>query len=298
MARGTTPRRLAIGVIVVALSVAMATTLSGCVAVAGNVTEQITHGAALKQHQSGVDAYKPAVGDCWKATYNGDIQYADWTTKPPISCSEPHQLYTFAVLQLQLPHSGSAYSRGYEKSSVSNDALNTCQSYQNHQYGDAPPLDGLLKLKVYIPRNAQWNLGARWVRCDFNVFAVGSSISNPKLANLPPLSVIKAQLISDTGRFDYCINNPNATASTGLKIKGAVFASCTADPQWTLKSYMSPPFATTTGYPTLTQFQSIYQQQCADRFGDAAHVTYAYFPTKSDWAQGNDESECWAGRAS
>ncbi len=297
MALGTTPRRLAIGA-VIALSVAFSVTLSGCVAIAGNVTEQITHGVAVAQHESGVNEYKPAAGDCWTATYDGDIQYADWSTKPPISCSQPHQLYTFAVLQLQLPHSGSAFSQGYEKTAVNSDALNTCQSYQNREYGDAPQLDGLLKLKVYIPRNAQWNRGARWVRCDFNVFAVGSSITDPKLANLPPVSVITAQLVSDTGRFDYCIDNPNSTAATGPKVEGAVFASCTADPQWTLKAYMALPFLTTSTYPTSAQFLSMYRQQCEGRYATVGRITYAYYPTKSQWDSGLTTSECWAGHAS
>src|ERR1700748_869488 len=60
-----------------------------------------------------VDAGKPTSGECWRLTYDGASQSAEWSPVDNggrVSCAKTHQLYTFAVLPLALEHSGEEFN--------------------------------------------------------------------------------------------------------------------------------------------------------------------------------------------
>src|ERR1700742_2504899 len=91
-----------------ALALAVTVTLSGCATLVGNVIVQNAASNALHKKDAAEakkDKGKPAKGDCWVSTVSYS-NYAVWSTRKPVSCDKPHQLYTFAVLPLVSHHSG------------------------------------------------------------------------------------------------------------------------------------------------------------------------------------------------
>jgi len=291
MARNGWPKLLGVGAVLVALSLAM----SGCATIAGQLTVQSRHEAQVAKKLAAENKYKPSVGDCWQTSYNGRFDYFTWTTQPPVSCSEKHELYTYAVLKLTHTYTGSEFtSDGNLKSAIDNDSFDVCDGYLANHIGELDRTDERLNDVAFLPRTTEWDLGARWVRCDVSILELGAPVDKPVLLQLPAWAKLKTEIATDPGQFDNCINVPGGATATGPFVKGAVFASCTK-PDWLLEGYEtfvgSPPVA----YPGAAGFASTYQTECAQPYTDATHLTYPVYPTASQWKQGELRFQCWVG---
>ena len=286
-------------VAVAALAAAAGMLLAGCSATRGAYTEtrEPLHGSASVLP---VDAGKPTAGLCWRATYDGAIQYADWNPADnggPVSCAKTHQLYTYAVLPLALTHSGTEFdSSDTLVASIASDASDTCSNYLDDNVGQVDNQDGRFEYKPFVPLRSEWKAGARWVRCDINVFKIGSSLSDPTLENLPSFSTLESELSSDPGQFDLCTSVSGGSISGGPRAPNAVFASCAGDPQWRMIRYAHlPDIAAGAPYPTAAAWADAFQTLCSPLV-DSKHVAVPVYATKSEWANQNYAFECWAGR--
>ncbi len=269
--------------IVGSAGVFVAVALSGCLPIAD------THVAIDKA---------PTVGQCWTTTYEVSEHYADWGGKPAVDCSRVHQLVTFAVPTLKLVHSGALFNTsGSLKSDISGDSLDTCFDEMQSRFLPGSDAEELLNVEPFLPSEAEWDAGARWVRCDMSVLAYGSSVKNPELAALPEkLATLQSQVAAVSTQFNFCIDNPGGRLLGGPKGANAVYADCRTRPQWQLVQYDLAYIDPDAPIPYEKSVRSTYDSQCKAHYADKDHVTYPYYPSQSDWQNGDGEVECWVGR--
>lgn len=274
-----------------ALALAVTVSLSGCATAIGTSTAPTK--ASTKTGLVGKAAHgAPNVGSCWRAKDAHGVPEADWVVAVdggPVNCSTTHQLYTVAVLPLPNTTPNVETSQGHINGDVYAPAEKACVTYITKNIGSPDDQNGRFEYKPYLPSEADWKAGARWVRCDLTVFKVGSLVADPELEDLPTFATLKHQIDSDSHQFDLCANVPGGTAAQGPRAAGAVFASCDSA-QWTLFHYFP---VNSTAFPTLTQWQAQYDAQCAP-FGVASGTrAVPLYPSAQEWADGNHGFECW-----
>jgi hypothetical protein len=279
----------------VAVAAVLGLTLSGCVATAANIAVHV----AMDAKKATSEAHKPTRGQCWQATYKDVDGYANWgPNRPAVACSTTHQLYTFGVPTLKGTYKGSMYTtKGFVRQSIEDDAYDTCQNAQNTALSTLHDTVARIYLLQILPEEAQWNAGARWVRCDVGVLAVGSSVAHPAFESLPASETLYDSLRNGPGQYDFCVNDPGGIESGGPKGSNAVYADCRFDPEWKLVAYQPIRPGQGVYYPTQAELKAQYELTCEHPFADATHVTYPYSPSKSDWNTGDQDLECWVGRA-
>ena len=276
-----------------AILVSLSLLLSGCFAIAGPVAIQ----AAVNGKANVAKKGTPHKGDCWQATFKDVDGYANWDDQPPVNCSAPHQLYTFGVPTLEAAHKGKLFDpKGFVYQKIEDDAYLTCDSAENTVLSRVGPDVVRIYFLDILPEETQWDAGARWVRCDVGVFAVGSSVAHPTFESLPASETLYDSLRDGPGQFDFCVNDPGGVGKDGPKGSNAVYADCRDAPEWTLKAYQYITTGADNTYPNSTQMQAQYAISCQHAFADATHPTYAYYPSKSDWDGGDQELECWVGQ--
>ena len=253
--------------------------------------------AAKAAAKAKADKGKPTKGECWQATLKYADAYANWGSRRPVSCDQPHQLYTYAVVTLDQAHKGSEFTKaGYVRSAVWDDALDTCSSKDNVDLDDFDETGGRLYPESYLPDEDRWKAGARWVRCDIAVLAVGSSVAHPSLGNLPSYASLLKAAQETTSPYGFCVNVPGGIGSGGPKGKNAVYADCTDNPQWRLQGNETIVAPTNDDYPTAAELNAAYLVSCKNLYADATHITYPYYPSKNAWDDGTNTLECWVGR--
>jgi hypothetical protein len=272
--------------VVVSVIVAATFSLSGCATLAGVVK---------KSEASLVKSSKPKVGDCWKASFRDDSGLGDWGGRPAVSCHATHQLYTFAVSHLEHTYKGKLFDKaGYVYTAIWNDARGTCKGTELNEFSALQPTATRDDVESYLPDERLWDLGARWVRCDIGILAVGSPVQRPVYEKLPSITVLTRQITTAPTQFDYCTNIPDG-ATVGPRGVGSVFANCLDHPLWTLEAYFPLTPGPGGADPTPSAAVAQYKEECQSKFADATHVTYAYYPSQSDWSDGYKDYECWIG---
>jgi hypothetical protein len=283
------PRVAVTAVIVVSLGLA----LTGCVATAGNIAVH----ALVQARSAAAVAGKPRAGECWQGTFKHADGDANWEGRPPVNCSVAHQLYTFAAPTLAKTHRGKLFDeKGYVYEAIWDDALDTCEGAESPEISNVDDTVARIYLAEFMPEEAQWDAGARWVRCDVGVIAVGSSVAHPSFDRMPSMTALNTAIGLAPAQFDFCVNDPGGVGSGGPKGSNAVYADCRDNPEWELQEYQSIIQGDDTSYPTPEQLKAQYELSCARAYADATHVTYAYYPSKSDWDSGYQQLECWVGR--
>jgi hypothetical protein len=201
-----------------------------------------------------------------------------------------------AVLPLESSHPGAEFNaQDTLEPSILTDAQSTCEHYQDEHIGRVDNQDGRFYYKAFVPVRSEWNAGARWVRCDIHVIKIGSTLAHPALENLPSYATLKKQLRSDPSQFDLCASVPGGTIAAGPRASGAVYASCTGNPQWQLLEYLNLPVPSDGfPYPSASQWKSYFETECVT-LADPTQVPVPIYPTKAEWADGNYGFECWAG---
>lgn len=237
-------------------------------------------------------------GQCWIASVKDVDFFADWDGSPAVSCHGPHQLYTFGVPALEgthVPQEKLFGSKGYVNGSIESDAIQTCTNAQNAALGNTDDTVARIDTLPLLPDQSQWNAGARWVRCDVGVYAVGSPVSKPAFEDLPASDVLFRELKEAPSQFDLCVSVPDSSDPDGPDSAGALYVDCRDHPQWALHGYQYIVAGSVDDYPSLADMQAEYQTSCENPYSDATHITFAHYPTKYDWDDGDNRFECWIG---
>lgn len=118
---------------------------------------------------------KPQVVEC-RGPVTVDIVFAPVDPRLPIDCAEPHGSETVAVLDL--PPSITEYPVDGLPAEVKANIEESCQIALDTRTGASPKgttgrVSSRLAVAWYLPPLQDWDLGARWVRCDGVVTPIG-----------------------------------------------------------------------------------------------------------------------------
>jgi hypothetical protein len=270
--------RLTIGLGVTAVLFA-AITLSGC-ATSASTGIGVTQGAG---------AVEPTVGECWNLTYDHLESWADWKGGQPVNCSSPHQAYTYAVTALTGTQPKSWQTTGanpHMRPDVQDAAGKACDAAKTENLPGVTGRQVLIVPAFYVASAAAWRAGARWVRCDISIIAVGSLVESPALAVLPEFGTILNQAAE---KYEYCVDAPGSNAKTGpFGTHTETFADCTAQPDWSISDSAVIPGDAATPYPGTKKLGAFSRAHCG-----AGEVRWAIYPTAQEWATGSRGFECW-----
>lgn len=265
-----------------AISIALASVLSGCTAL-GSVFPHTTSASA-----------KPAVGDCWVSSFDTAERAAAWTAGGAVGCASKHQLSTYAVVTVT---SSAATWRTRDDnldSKVATDASRACDKKYFAAFADAPE-GGRLTRFFFVAPESQWKRGARWVRCDIGVLRTGSLSASPSFASLPTdIATIEKQVESTPDLFATCVTTTDPSGQTGpLDDPKAVVADCTQDYQWRFESTFIIQSKQSDPYPDDDALNAAAQTGCGESAG-AGSDWIAYTPSRDDWTAGDRSGSCWS----
>ena len=242
----------------------------------------------------------PKVGQCWNATLAQADAWADWKGAAATSCSSTHVLYTYGIGQIKDVTSDDWTAKGSKTeldATISADASKTCNSPYEKLLPNLTWSQQLVQSYFFVPTQAEWKAGARWVRCDVGVLATGVAVTKQALSELPTrISTFTNLVNDDPERFNYCVNTQVSVKKSGpLDTAGALVADCTKNPQWELESYANFPDALGAPFPSATTVHSDTSEACTQDLATQTQVWVAYIPSKSQWKTGDREIDCWVG---
>jgi Septum formation len=268
---------------------AVVLTLAGCALLPGSVpTPKAT-------------ASTPVAGQCWNATTSQAYDWADWKGTSTVPCTSSHTLYTYHVGKIS-DEPGDSWAASGKADSLTDEIQTKAE--------DACSLSSLLpKLKwnqqlvngyFFVPTQTQWKAGARWVRCDVGVLATGTTLDNESFVALPSkISTLVGEVSSDPLKYEFCMNSSTPVSESGpLDNDSATLADCKDDPQWKLTSHGKFPDAAGAPFPDDATSNATSSKLCLPDVKTPSEVWIAYLPTKSGWASGDREIDCWVGEKS
>jgi hypothetical protein len=251
------------------------------------------------QAASSGSASKPSVGQCWNASFADAAQWADWQGASATSCTGSHVLYTYQVGTIHGVTSSTWAAPGDPTNlsdAVQSKAAAACtiSTLLPHQKWNQQ----LIQDYFFVPSEAQWKAGARWVRCDVGVLATGTTIANERLSPLPTrISTFVSAVSSNPARYEFCINSPQSVTAEGpLDDPESVIADCTRSPQWKLASRGNLPEASGAPFPSDAVANAESTAICSPAASGAGQIWVAYLPTAAGWASGDREVDCWVGQ--
>jgi hypothetical protein len=261
---------------------AIALVVGGCGAVQ-NVTDHLTGQTAT-----------PKVGDCWRVTYADAAQSEDWEGTGAVACSGIHESYTYAVTKLGRKFTGSWLdSKGNPRADVDAAAFKACRARQKALLPAITPTEALFYPTYYVPSVAQWNNGARWVRCDMTEIKVGSDIAKPHLTTLPAkFADLVKQVVTTPKKFALCENDP---ANNGPDGEHTMYADCTGPTDWTFRVRLPLAGGATAPYPGAALLKQLGTTKCAAAVtAPAGNDIFAKTPSQSAWVQEHVRTvDCW-----
>ncbi|MHC5795641.1 septum formation family protein [Lacisediminihabitans sp. FW035] len=276
---------------ILACSAAVAVTglLAGCAALfplVNTVTEKVNGSLVI-----------PVVGDCWRTDFTTIDSDYTWTSGRPVDCATAHQSYTYAVASVSKALSRTLIdpATGYVKDEIDTAAWNSCDAASPHFLPSTAVREKRLEQGYFLPSEAAWAAGARWVRCDFAIIAYGSALADPRLEKLPAdIGSFEHDVQNSPEIFAMCITTSEETASSDpLGSETARFADCAADPQWREASEDSLPGEDSAPFPSEKVRNAFDQANCGDPADAAGQIWVTYEPTADSWKLGDRTVECW-----
>jgi hypothetical protein len=275
---------MALGVVVVALA------LAGCSLLPGSTT---TPKAAI--------GVTPLAGQCWNASVKQASSWSPWKGTRSVSCATSHTLYTYQVGRIS-GEPGSSWATASEPDSLT-PAIQTKADDACHVSTLLPALkwnQQLISEYFFVPTEAQWKAGARWVRCDIGVLAIGTTLDDERFTALPSkIATLVNEVSSNPLKFEFCVDSSTPVSEAGpLDNPDATVADCNAGPQWRLTIHGQFPDAAGAPFPDQATSNAASSKLCLPQVKNAGEIWIAYLPTKAAWASGDREIDCWVGEKS
>lgn len=272
-----------------AAAVAITGLLAGCAALfplVNTVTEKV-NGSLVT----------PVVGNCWRTDFTTIDSDYTWTSGRPVDCATDHQSYTYAVTSLSKKLSRTLVdpATGYVTDEIDTAAWDSCDAASPHFLPSSAVRETRLEQGYFLPSDAAWAAGARWVRCDFAIIAYGSTLADPRLEKLPAdISSFERDVQNTPEIFAMCITTSEETASSDpLGSETAKFADCAKNPQWSEASEDYLPGEDAAPFPSEKVRNAFDQANCGDPADAAGQVWVTYEPTVDSWKLGDRTVECW-----
>jgi hypothetical protein len=225
----------------------------------------------------------PAVDDCRNLSYGDISRYSNDT--PTIRCSKEHTAYTYGVEEL--PPAVAFDGVEIQNDAVQAAAARKCKSTFPSFIGGDGETRALARLTVtyFLPRQAGFDAGAHWVRCDV-VAAEGPNSLAPLPKNL------EGFLDKDNALDQYGVCSKGDPGAAG-----AVLVMC-SQPH-TYRAVEAIELGRRGApYPGQAKTLKDGKEQCqefvADLLGVSGGFTYAWtYPSSTDWEAGQRYGYCW-----
>jgi hypothetical protein len=282
------PAASAVGVVVAAA--ALLFVLAGCSA--------LPLPGSVPTSSSAVSA-QPAVGQCWNASVAQATEWAAWDGHSAVPCAMSHRLYTYEVGHIT-GETGSTWASSANGSSLS--AAVAAKADHACTISTLLPSEKwnqqLIQQYFFVPSQAEWAAGARWVRCDVGVLSTGTTLADERFSALPKsISTFVAAVASDPRRYEFCLNSSQPVTDVGpLDNPDATLADCDKSPEWTLATHANLPGASGAAFPSDSTANAESAAICSRAATGAGQIWIAYLPTRSDWEAGDREVDCWVGQ--
>jgi Septum formation len=225
----------------------------------------------------------PDVGTCRNLTYSDISRFSNDDPKTP--CRKSHTSYTFEVKKL--PSDVAFEGVQIANDAVQNSAATACRKSFGRFIGGDPATQALSRLTVtyFVPTQADFDLGAHWVRCD----VVALQAAN-MLGTLPRNVHNLLSSPDALRRYGVCSNGEPGSAAVRLVMCNqahgfrAVAAIRLGDD--------------TARYPDPQVVRSGGEQRCKayldQLLGPEGGYTYAWtYPSPKDWRAGQRFGYCW-----
>ena len=267
---------------------ALALSMSGCSLLTGAPQAQKTTAPAA-----------PSVGQCWNASTTQAADWTDWEGAQAASCTSSHTLYTYQVGRIS-GETGSSWADPGDKTELTpeiqtkaDDACNISKLLPKLEWNQQ-----LIQQYFFTPTEAQWKSGARWVRCDVGVLAVGTTLANESFVALPShISSLVSSVSSDPIHYQFCMNSTDSVSAVGpLDNPDATLGDCAKDPQWKLATHGNLPESAGAPFPDDATANAESTKICSPAATGDNELWLAYLPTKPGWATGDRDVDCWVGQ--
>lgn len=265
---------------------ALLTACSSLIPFVANMTEE-ANGASIV----------PVVGDCWNASFETIDVDSSWSKGRPVDCAMRHESYTYAVQKLSKKFTGPLIDTktGLVRDEIDSAAGAACDTATAKFLPSLTVKETRLELGYFVPSEAAWSAGARWVRCDIAIIAFGSSFAAPELARLPAKIADFVHRAESTPRWiALCINTQETVNETDPFASGtATYADCEGAPQWRESSENDLPGGSSAPFPSDADRIAFGKEVCGNAADAAGQVWVTYEPTKETWLTGDRTVECW-----
>jgi len=203
-----------------------------------------------------------------------------------VPCKRKHTTVTFAVEKLPASASRGALSAADER--VENAANRFCEKRFDHYVGGnrADRRLSMLTPTYFLPSSEQWNIGARWVRCDIYAYETPSA-----LADLPPN--LKNALTRDKIAEDFNRCSPVSPSAPSFR-----HVACSQPHDWRAVAIQTvgKPKERYPGHNTVQdRAQRLCEKPVRDYLGTQAAFSYGFeVPQRDTWTEGDRVALCWA----
>ena len=206
---------------------------------------------------------------------------------PTVPCKHKHTAVTFAVRKVPAPASRGALSPADQ--SVETAANRICDTRFDHYAGGdrATRRLSMLTPTYFLPSSEEWNIGARWVRCDIYAYATPTT-----LADLPPN--LKNALQRDKIAEDFNRCSPVSPSAASFR-----HVACSEPHDWravAIQTVGKPK----EHYPGRNTVQNRAQKLCEkpvrNYLGTQEAFSYGFeVPQRDSWVlEGDRVALCWA----
>jgi hypothetical protein len=240
----------------------------------------------------------PIIGQCWNATTTEASDWTDWQGPAATACTSSHTLYTYQVGKISgetsssWADSGDSTQLSPDVQTKADDACTISKLLPHLKWNQQ-----LIQQYFFVPTEAQWKSGARWVRCDVGVLATGTTLDNESFTALPSkISSLVSSASSDPIRYEFCMNSTQSVTAIGpLDNPDATLGDCAKDPQWKLAARGNLPEPAGAPFPDDATANTESTKICSPAVAGSGEIWLAYLPTTSGWASGDREVDCWVG---
>lgn len=242
--------------------------------------------------RAGVSALAPSVGDCWQEPdYGSAASWSWWKGGHAVDCGGEHNSITIAVGDVARDFVYEPSDGGVELSSEQYGAVSAiCRS--SDWQGIGLREGSRVTSFSYLPTPKQWAAGARWVRCDVALVALGP-LSPMTLEALPAKAEELRPKIS--GEYRLCLDTPHPASVYGpwYDPDGNVAVPCDNEAQWEFGLRVQLPDGP---FPGEEGARSAAQAECQElvdsRVPDRWNASVLY-PNEETWLEGSRSARCW-----